>query len=254
MAKGSFGKVTVVTVTYNAIDVVEETILSVLNQTYNDIEYIVVDGLSTDGTMNVVRKYADDIDVIVSEQDEGIYDAMNKAIDIASGEWTIFMNAGDRFYNSEVVQDVFNGAPESAELIYGRHAWKYGDKISIIATRPLSLMWQHISFSHQSLFAKTLLLKEKKFDLSFKIVSDYEFYFSLFMEGRVFYNSDVIVSMVSGGGLSDVSFIRRTYERWRVVKKYKNEIAVHKYYLSLLYHHLIGGKVKKMFAFDSSNK
>ena len=161
MKQGRDDKVTVVTVTYNAEDFLEETILSVINQTYKNVEYIVVDGLSTDGTLNIIKKFTDDIDIWVSEKDAGIYDAMNKAIDIASGEWIVFMNAGDSFYNSDVIQEVFDGMPEGAELVYGHHAWKHDGKVSTIYARPLEVMWQHISFSHQSLFSRTSLMKKK---------------------------------------------------------------------------------------------
>ena len=123
-------RVTVVTVTFNAEDCIEDTILSVINQSYKNIEYIVVDGLSTDGTLDVVRRYADRIDTWMSEKDLGIYDAMNKAIDIASGDWIVFMNAGDSFYNNDVIKDVFENVPEGAELVYGHHAWKHNGKIS----------------------------------------------------------------------------------------------------------------------------
>ena len=251
MRQGVGDRVTVVTVTYNAEDYLENTILSIINQSYQNIEYIVVDGSSTDGTLDIVKKYGDEIDTWISEEDSGIYDAMNKAIDLANGEWIIFMNAGDSFYNDDVIQDVFEGVPEDVELVYGHHAWKHKGRISTIYTRPLDVMWQHISFSHQSLFSRTSLMKKKKFDLSYKIVSDYEFYFSQYMQGRCFFNSDVIISAVSGGGLSDVSFVRRTYERWTVVKKYKKGLVVHKYYFKLLYRHLVVARVSKLLGFFS---
>lgn len=87
-------KISVVTVCYNAADTIEKTMLSVLNQTHHDIEYIIIDGGSTDGTVEIIRKYADRIAYWVSEPDKGIYDAMNKGIKVATGEWINFMNAG----------------------------------------------------------------------------------------------------------------------------------------------------------------
>ena len=101
-------KISVVTVCYNAADTIEKTILSVLNQTYHDIEYIIIDGGSTDGTVEIIRKYADKIAYWVSEPDKGIYDAMNKGIEVATGEWINFMNAGDRFYKSDVIKLIFD--------------------------------------------------------------------------------------------------------------------------------------------------
>ena len=88
-------KVSVVTVCLNAVNEIERTMLSVLDQTYTNIEYIVIDGGSTDGTVDIIRKYQDRIAHFISEPDKGLYDAMNKGIDLATGEWINFMNAGD---------------------------------------------------------------------------------------------------------------------------------------------------------------
>ena len=88
-------KISVVTVCYNAADTIEKTMLSVLNQTYHDIEYIIIDGGSTDGTVEIIRKYADRIAYWVSEPDKGIYDAMNKGIKVATGEYIYFLGADD---------------------------------------------------------------------------------------------------------------------------------------------------------------
>lgn len=92
-------KISVITVCYNAVDTLEKTIQSVLEQTYHNIEYIIIDGGSTDGTVEIIHRYVDYLAYWVSEPDRGIYDAMNKGIERATGEWVNFMNAGDYFYN-----------------------------------------------------------------------------------------------------------------------------------------------------------
>lgn len=102
--------ISVVTVSYNAVLTIEQTILSVLNQSYSNIEYVIIDGGSTDGTIDIIKKYADKIAYWVSETDKGIYDAMNKGIQKAKGEWINFMNAGDILYNSDVFAQVFGTA------------------------------------------------------------------------------------------------------------------------------------------------
>lgn len=101
-------KLSVITVVYNGEAFLEDTIKSIINQTYENIEYIVIDGASTDGTLNIIKKYEDKIDYWVSESDLGIYDAMNKGIDVASGEFINFLNAGDRFVDEHVWKKYFH--------------------------------------------------------------------------------------------------------------------------------------------------
>lgn len=101
-------KISVITVVYNDAINIERTIQSVINQNYDSIEYIVIDGKSTDGTLSILQNYKDKIDILVSEPDKGIYDAMNKGIKKATGEWIIFMNSGDVFYNQDVLSNIFN--------------------------------------------------------------------------------------------------------------------------------------------------
>ena len=112
-------KISVVTVCYNSVDTIEETMLSVLNQTYSDVEYIIIDGGSTDGTVDIIKKYADRIAYWVSEPDNSIYDAMNKGIAVATGDYINFMNSGDSFASKDSISNVLTNIKEDIDIVFG---------------------------------------------------------------------------------------------------------------------------------------
>lgn len=112
--------ISVITVSYNAVTSIEKTMLSVLNQIYDRVEYIIIDGGSVDGTLEMIQKYVDRLGYWVSEPDKGIYDAMNKGILNASGDWIIFMNCGDIFVDENVLYSLFYGKKyENIDVLYG---------------------------------------------------------------------------------------------------------------------------------------
>ena len=111
--------ISIITVVFNGEKYLEETIQSVINQTYSNVEYIIIDGGSTDGTIDIIKKYEDKIDYWVSEKDKGIYDAMNKGIDLATGDWQNFLNAGDSFVDNNVLEKIFTTNLENITLVYG---------------------------------------------------------------------------------------------------------------------------------------
>ena len=115
----SYPKVSIITVVYNGIEFLEETIKSVISQTYPNIEYIIVDGGSKDGTLDIIKKYEAHISKWISEPDKGIYDAMNKGIDLATGDWQNFLNAGDSFVYNNVLEKIFTTNLENITLVYG---------------------------------------------------------------------------------------------------------------------------------------
>ncbi|MDE5639766.1 MAG: glycosyltransferase [Odoribacter sp.] len=185
----------VVTVSYNAVSTIEETICSVINQTYSNIEYIIIDGGSTDGTVDIIKKYADKIAYWVSEPDKGIYDAMNKGIDVATGEWINFMNSGDTFHSNRVIQQLIENLPSKADVVYGdtllvyswgKHLQKALPEFAIEKNQP--------SFCHQSCLIKTALIQRMKYNTRYKICADYDFFYRLRQEGGLFSYLSVCIS------------------------------------------------------------
>ncbi|SFF46478.1 glycosyltransferase family 2 protein [Sunxiuqinia elliptica] len=118
--------ISIITVVRNGEDHLEETIKSVLSQTWKSFQYIIIDGKSTDRTIHIIKKYENQIDFWTSEEDTGIYDAMNKAIKQATGDWVIFLNAGDLFASTDVISDIFTTPiPSHIQVIYGQTVLKY---------------------------------------------------------------------------------------------------------------------------------
>lgn len=118
-------KFSIITVTYNAENVLEDTIQSVITQTYKNVEYIIVDGKSTDKTMEIVGRYKEHIHTVVSERDKGLYDAMNKGIALATGDYVCFLNAGDELHEDDTLQLMVHslaGLNELPDVIYGETA------------------------------------------------------------------------------------------------------------------------------------
>ena len=171
-------KITIITVVYNGATTLEQTMLSVLNQTYNNIEYIIVDGASSDGTLDIIANYELRIKNgefpnvffrYISESDKGIYDAMNKGIDMSTGEWINFMNAGDFFAKKDVLQKIFLQEKWIyADVIYGNAISynKKGEKREQIARENPVFLKNGPIYRHGASFVKTSVHKEVKFDLS----------------------------------------------------------------------------------------
>ncbi len=193
--------VTVVTVTYNAEDLLEETILSVINQSYNNIEYIIIDGASTDGTLDIIKKYEDKIDYWISEPDDGIYFAMNKAIEKATGKWINFMNAGDTFFDNETVSYVMEHRTKDDELIYGDYQIKKTGEVK--KARDKSEWYTFMPFCHQTLFTRTSIIKEELFDTSFRLAADHNFIVKMYSARKKFDYLDATIAIFDEGGFAE---------------------------------------------------
>ena len=191
---------------YNAVDSLERTMLSVLGQTYDNVEYIVLDGGSTDGTVDVIRKYSDRLTHWVSEPDKGIYDAMNKGICKAAGEWILFMNAGDSFCNPDVLQRLeMERVNDDVSVVYGDSISVYGEDHFHFPAKDLETLRESgMAFCHQAVFVRRSVLLSHPFDLSYRMLADYNLFRTLFLEGVKFEYKPIPVCIYGvDGGFTD---------------------------------------------------
>lgn len=236
-------KLSIVTVVLNDVLNVEQTIKSVISQGV-DLEYIIIDGGSSDGTLKVLERHKDKIDIFISEKDSGIYDAMNKAISLASGEWVCFMNSGDMFYDKDVLKSIENELIDEIDVLYGDWEVRYTDKTRVAkADKSVKNIWKGMVFSHQSCFVKKDILKQYRFNESNKITADYELFYNLHKTNKIFKYVPMIIASVSAGGVSDIKRIESIVSRWNIIDK---SFRVNIYYLKLIIAELIKIPIKKV--------
>lgn len=189
-------KVSIVTICYNAQKDLKKTIESVKSLDYSNIEYIVIDGGSCDGTKDVLVQNQQWISEWVSEKDNGIYDAMNKGILRCSGEWIIFMNAGDVFHNRMVLQDVFSSHyNDNVGIIYGDVNLIFPNIGSILKCfKEINSNDLPFEICHQGVFTRTNFLKKELYDTSFKIMADLDSFSKIFKSNLSFSYVPVIIA------------------------------------------------------------
>lgn len=179
---------TVITINYNNAEGLRRTIESVANQTYTDYEYLIIDGGSTDGSVDVIRKYQEKIAYWVSEKDRGIYHAMNKGMEKVSGDYVVFMNSGDMFYSNTVLSDVSLLISNEDIVIGDVLASGTGEVMSPPPLRDISMYHLYSgAIPHQGAFVKSTLQKRHPFDETLKIAADWKF----FLQTIIFENSSV---------------------------------------------------------------
>lgn len=199
-------KISVITVSFNAASCIEKTIKSVISQKYNNFEYIVVDGKSTDGTVKIIQKYHTHISKWVSEPDTGIYNAMNKAVRMANGEYCIFMNAGDMFANQLVLKQASLFLDDDFDVLTGREISTKDGKVIDYVQPIKKVTKEHFfvtSISHQASFIKRSLLLRYPYDENLKLVSDWKFWLQTIVFGDSTYRSiDIDVCIFNHDGLT----------------------------------------------------
>ncbi|HEY5585518.1 MAG TPA: glycosyltransferase family 2 protein [Ruminiclostridium sp.] len=211
-------KLSIITINYNNRDGLLKTIESVIGQTYTDYEYIIIDGGSTDGSVEMVKQYAEKIDIWVSEPDKGIYNAMNKGILKSTGEYCNFMNSGDCYSDKEVLANILPLYDE--DIILGSYheegsMYRFAHHSNTITM--LDLFRKGIN--HQSTFIKRKLFNENLYDESLRIVADWKFFVDvLVFRNCTFRNVDTVVTMYDTTGISSTNKEALLSERTRVLK------------------------------------
>ncbi len=209
---------------YNNARDIERTIKSVLNQTYKKIEYIVIDGASTDGTLEIIQKYTAQISKIVSEPDKGIYDAMNKGLALATGDYVLFMNSGDEIYDDTTVEEVFD-TEAGADIYYGETEM-FNDNWESLGRRrheaPENFDWTSFKFgmniSHQAIYIRRSILVP--YDLKYKYSSDIDWIIKAAKKASSIVNVHRYVAKYLVGGMSKKKHRESLKERFSIFTKY----------------------------------
>lgn len=198
--------ISIITINYNHKNGLENTIKSVVSQTCGSYEFLIIDGGSVDGSVDVIKKYADKLDFWISEKDNGIYHAMNKGIDHAKGEFCLFLNSGDILHDDNVLNYVCQHHLLDKDVVIGaiqRVPSGYIKRVEIKEPYVLTDFWCQNPIPHQSTFIRRTLFDEFRYDENLRIASDLKFFVQAIIVKRCSYKSiDYIISDFEEGGLS----------------------------------------------------
>jgi glycosyltransferase involved in cell wall biosynthesis len=232
----------IITVTRNNREGLRRTLASIRRQTFTDYEVIVINGNSTDGSEHVIEEFADVVTITEKDAGRGIYPAMNQGVALAGGDWVIFMNSGDQFFNEHVL-DLFS-APAGSEITFGK-SWRSGG-VPHIEFKGWGDWWKDMPFSHQSTFFRTEIMRNRPFVIRFKIVADYDFLLWACVNKRFFHQMQLDVAVIEPGGVSQINVIRRVWESYRAAITYYPESRVHRYYLRQLMRAIVSWIIRHM--------
>jgi len=218
--------VSIITIVYNGSETLAKTIESIACQTYANIEYIIVDGNSTDGTQKIIKQYEQYISNWISEADKGLYDAMNKGIKMATGDYLWFINSGDEIYEPNTIQQLFDQDEAPYADVY------YGDTIMIdmqgkvIGERrlqpPAQLSWKDFKngmlVSHQSIIVSTKIAE--LYNLNYRFSADFEWCLTALKKSGKTINTNLTLSRFLDGGLTKQNIVPGLKERFRIMTRY----------------------------------
>ncbi len=233
-------KFSIITVTYNAEKTIEDTIQSVITQSYKNVEYIIIDGDSKDDTMEIADKYSEHISHIVSEPDKGLYDAMNKGIKMATGNYLCFLNAGDELHEDDTLLNIVHTIRKESRLpdvIYGETAI-VNDEGHFIRMRrlqtPERLTWKSFRHGmlvcHQAFFANTRLAKSELYDLNYRFSADYDWCIRIMKKSRNLHNTHLTIIDYLNEGMTTKNHKASLKERFDIMCKHYGYIS------TVLYH------------------
>jgi glycosyltransferase involved in cell wall biosynthesis len=217
-------KITIITVVYNGRLHIERTIQSIQSQTYTNLEYLIMDGASKDGTLEIAKKYAAVNTLIFSDKDNGIYDAMNKGLKQATGDYILFINAGDELYEKETLAKII-AAGENADVYYGNTVVVNENRVVLGERRllpPKVLTWKSLKYgmnvSHQSFVAKRTLCEPYR--LNYKISADIDWVIRVLKKSEKIINTEIIISKFLEGGASNVHRKKSLLERFSIMSEH----------------------------------
>jgi glycosyltransferase involved in cell wall biosynthesis len=230
--------VSIITVVYNGVETLECTIQSIINQTYKNIEYIIVDGVSNDGTQDLIKQYESGISKWISEPDNGLYDAMNKGMKIATGDYFWFINSGDEIASPDILQKVFE-KQDNADIYYGETVMI--DKNSQVIgnrrlTPPKNLTWKDLRngmlVSHQSIIVSRKVAGE--YDTKYRFSADFEWTLVSLKKSNKTVNTHLILTKFLDGGLTKKNILPGLGERFKIMCNYFG------FFQTVIYHIPIG--------------
>ena len=227
-------KFTIITVTFNAGNSLEKTIQSIISQTYRNVEYIIVDGKSKDNTLQIADNYKQWIHCLVSEADKGLYDAMNKGIRLAKGDYLCFLNAGDKFHANDTLQRIVDSLKEDElpDVIYGETAIvdENGNFLHMRRlSTPQELNWksfkQGMLVCHQAFFAKRELAVNDLYNLQYRFSADFDWCIRIMKKAKCLHNTRLTLIDYLNEGMTTRNHKASLKERFRIMVKHYGWIS-----------------------------
>src|SRR5690606_37356435 len=214
----------IITVVYNDAGGIGHTIRSVMKQTYPELEYIIVDGLSTDGTLDIIEQYKEEVSILISEKDQGIYDAMNKGLAAATGDYVLFLNSGDELYEDMTLEKVFSSA-DNGDIYYGETKL-IDEERNIIGDRrhktPKRFDWKSFRYGmnicHQAIYIKRSIAEP--YDLQYELSADIDWIIRAAKKADKIVNVNEYVAKYLVGGMTQKRHRQGLKERYTIFNKH----------------------------------